>query len=283
MARTYKEIKRDMTSLFMASPTMQEVYGTSGKDVFEDTFSAVSVENILFSVVATCVYVLEVLFDRHKAETDRIVANNIVATIPWYYAQALKYQHGDALILDESTLRWGYAVTDSSKRVIKYAAVRDRDLYVEILVSGDKDGRPEVLSDEVRTAFEAYMNKIKLAGVVIKVYSRPADKIQVYAKVTYDPIVMDSDGKLLSDKTTPVKDSINAYLRGIVYGGTFNKTRLVDAIQKSEGVIDVELTQVKYSMDNGKTYQILDTNNYSAVSGAFEIDGLDNSIIYVQG
>ena len=282
MARTYKEIKRDMTSLFMASPTMQEVYGTSGKDVFEDTFSAVSVENILFSVVATCVYVLEVLFDRHKAETDRIVANNIVATIPWYHAQALKYQHGDALMLDETTLRWGYAVTDTTKRVIKYAAVRDRGTYVDILVSGENNGRPEVLSDDVRMAFETYMNKIKLAGVVLKVRSLPADKIQVYANITVDPLVMNREGKLISEpQTSPVNDAVNAYIRAIVYGGKFNKTRLVDAIQTAKGVVDVDLLRVEYSTDNGVTYNTLDTNNYTAVSGVFEVEGLENSILYV--
>ena len=40
---------------------------------------------------------------------------------------------------------------DESKQVVKYAAVRDRGTSVQILVSGDKDGKPVALSNDVLT------------------------------------------------------------------------------------------------------------------------------------
>lgn len=271
-----------MTAQFMADATVQETYGTSPYDVFEDTFSKVSVENIIFYIVASCVYVLEVLFDRHKQETIDMANKSIVATIPWYYAQALAFQYGESLVLDTERMMWQYATVNTSKQVVKYAAVKDRGTFIEMLVSGDKDGRPEVLSNDVRMAFEQYMNQIKIAGVVLKIRSREADKIQVQVNITRDRMVMNENGALLSAPLVkPVENAINDYLSGVTYGGVMNKTKLVDAIQNAQGVADVELIDVKYSTDGGKTYKSVVGNNYESFSGSFVSTGLENSIRYI--
>ena len=74
MARTIAEIKRTMTDAFMANATLREAYGLAEGDTFEGSFSAVSLENILFFIVAACCHVMEALFDRHRLDV-------VVATV----------------------------------------------------------------------------------------------------------------------------------------------------------------------------------------------------------
>jgi hypothetical protein len=60
----------------------------------------------------------------------------------------------------------------------------------------------------------------------------PADKISVSATIHVDPLVIDRTGVRIADGSYVIEEAVNAYIRKIIYGGTFNKTKLVDAIQK---------------------------------------------------
>lgn len=281
MARSINDIKKTMTDAFMADPDIREKYGLSGSDTFEGSFSPVSLESILFYIIAACCHVLEVFFDNHKRDVDEKISRAVVASVPWYHKTALQFQYGDSLVFDELTRQYVYEVTDIEKQVVRYAAVRDLGTSVRILVSGDRDGRPEQLSNDVLTSFKSYMNRVKIAGVVLSIHSLPADLITVSATVHIDPLVIGRDGKRISDGTRPVEEAIENYLKGIIYGGTFNKTRLVDAIQVVEGVFDVELLSCRYSTDGGNDYKDISGNNYTAMGGSFMVSGLTNTLAYV--
>lgn len=153
MARSIAEIKQTMTNAFMADSTIRERYGLSENDTFDDSFSVVSIENILFYIVAACSHVLEVLFDQFKADVDEKISRAVVASVPWYYKIAKEFQYGDALVFNEATQQYSYPKEDEKKRLVKYVAVRDRGSSVEILASGETGGQPTVLSDDVLTAF----------------------------------------------------------------------------------------------------------------------------------
>ena len=280
MARSIAEIKQTMTNAFMADSTVRERYGLSENDTFDDSFSVVSIENILFYIVAACSHVLEVLFDQFKADVDDKISRAVVASVPWYYKIAKEFQYGDALVFNEATQQYSYPKEDEKKRLVKYVAVRDRGSSVEILASGETGGQPTVLSDDVLTAFKQYLNRVKIAGVILSVRSLPADSISITATIRIDPLVIDRTGTRIEDGSFVVENAVNAYLRNIIYGGTFNKTKLVDAIQNVEGVLDVELHACKYSTD-GMTYNDINGNNYTAVSGSFSPVNLRNALVYV--
>ena len=280
MARSIAEIKQTMTNAVMADGTVRERYGLSENDTFDDSFSVVSIENILFYIVAACSHVLEVLFDQFKADVDDKISRAVVASVPWYYKIAKEFQYGDALIFNEATLQYGYEQVSEKKRIVKYVAVRDRGISVEILASAEAGGQPTVLSDDVLTAFKQYLNRVKIAGVILSVRSLPADNISITATIRIDPLVIDRTGTRIEDGSFVVENAVNAYLRNIIYGGTFNKTKLVDAIQNVEGVLDVELHACKYSTD-GMTYNDINGNNYTAVSGSFSPVNLRNALVYV--
>lgn len=280
MARTIQEIKSAMTTDFMANETIRDIYGLTLESSFDEVFSPVSLESILFGIFATCVWALESLMDIHKLEVEKAIATAIVASEQWYYEQALKFQRGDALIFNPSTKGFGYLQEDKSKRIVKYVAIRDAGNSIKVLVSGETDGRPSKLSTADLTLFKEYMNRIKIAGVVLSVKSLDADVVRVYATVRVDPLVLNDKGERLDDKSTPVVDAINKYLQTITYGGVFNKTKLVDAVQQVPGVRDITLERVSYSID-GLSFNDVNGNDYTARSGCFISDNLNQSIVYV--
>ena len=269
-----------MTNAFMADATVRERYGLSENDTFDDSFSAVSIENILFYIVAACSHVLEIIFDQFKADVDYKISRAVVASVPWYYKIAKEFQYGDALVFNEATQQYVYEQENEKKRLVKFVAVRDRGTSVEILASAETAGQPAVLSEDVLTAFKQYLNRVKIAGVVLSVRSLPADRISINATIHVDPLVIDRTGVRIADGSYAVEDAVNAYVRKIIYGGTFNKTKLVDAIQNVEGVQDVELQICKYSTD-GTVYKEISGNNYTAVGGSFVTVNLRNTLSYV--
>ena len=103
----------------MADATIREKYGLSVNDTFSSKFSSVSIENILFFIVAACCHVLEVLFDYHKADVEEKISMAVVASVPWYYKMALAFQYGDSLVLNERTQQYEYATIDESKQIVK--------------------------------------------------------------------------------------------------------------------------------------------------------------------
>lgn len=279
MARSVSEIKKLMTDTFMADEEVRRRYELREGDTFEERFSKVSIESILFFVVASAHYVLERLFDAYRNEVIRQIQQSVVATIPWYHSQALAYQVGDSLTLDKKSLRWTYAKTDEKKRLVRYAAVKDLGGSIQILVSKDRGGQPEALTEEELIAFKAYMNAIKIAGVTLSVRSLPADELHLSMRVQVDPLVFRSSGIRLRDGAKPVEEAIRTYLAGITYGGEFNKTKLVDAIQAVEGVVDVDLGECQASPHFG-TLRPIKGNNYTARSGCFIAPELSQSITY---
>ena len=279
MARSINEIKKTMTDAFMADADIREKYGLPADATFDESFSSVSLENILFYIVAACCHVLEVFFDTHKSEVDAKISRAVVASVPWYHKLALQFQYGDSLVFDDTTQQFVYAAQDTKKQVVKYVAVRDRGTSIQMLVAGEKDSRPEPLSDDVLTAFKNYMNRVKIAGVVLAIRSLPSDTVSISATIYVDPLSIDRNGTRISDGSKPVETAIENYLKGILYGGTFNKTRLVDAIQGVEGVTDVELFSCSYSTD-GKSFKVISGNNYTAEGGSFVVSGLANTLRY---
>lgn len=265
----------------MADPVIREKYGLRDGDTFGGSFSAVSLESILFYIIAACCHVLEVFFDSHKADVDGKISQAVVASVPWYYKMARSFQYGDALVFDEATQQYRYTAVDETRQAVKYAAVRDMGTSVQILVAGDKDGTPEPLSDSVLTSFIHYMDRVKVAGVVLGVQSLRPDSLMISARVYVDPLVIGTDGRRIRDGSRPVEDAVLGYLRGIVYGGTFNKTRLVDAIQAVEGVTDVELGECRYRADGASGYETMTGNNYRATGGSFTAEGLEKTLAYV--
>ena len=283
MARTIRQIKNAMTQQFMTDSTIIERYGFTPGASFDDTFSAVSLESIWFSIVASAIFMLESIYDAFNADVDAKIAEAVVASIPWYHKISLEFQYGDQLVFDEKTQSFVYPVVDSSKQIVKYAACRDLGGMVYVLASKDDgSGFPTALSADELSAFASYLRSRKPAGVLLQAASFAPDDVRVNVTVQYDPQILSPDGSLIADPAVfPVEAAIDAYLNGIVYGGSLNKTRLVDAIQDAAGVIDVALGSVEVKPSTAADYEEVTGNNYTSVGGSFVSNNLRSTISYV--
>lgn len=280
--RTLREIKKRITDEFMASEILRSAYRLSENDTFENKFSTVSIENIIFSIVASAIYVLEGLFNVFRKEMDKMVASSIVASIPWYHRKALEFQYGEDIEYNEDTMTYEYLVDVPESKIVKYAAVREESGYVYILISGDDAGVPIKLSNDVLTAFREYMRQIKPAGIPIEVASYNPDNIIINIGVEYNPLVLNPDGSKISEPSVfPVEDALNEYLRNIEYGGVYNSTKMVDAIQQVPGVNDVIVRFISVIAANSLSVTILKGNTWVSESGAFRLINPKGNISYV--
>lgn len=270
-----------MTDAFMSNSIIRNIYGITGNAGFDAVFSPVSIESTQFYIFAATAHVIEQMFDQFKTDVDERIDANIIPTVRWYHSSALAFQYGDPLIYDPEKYQFRYSVYDETKQRVKYVAVKDRGGSIQILVSGDEGGLPVPLTGDVLTAFKSYMNSIKIAGVILAIQSMQADDIRINAIIEVDPMVINTNGVRLSDGSKPVTTAINNYLKGIEYGGKFNKTRLVDAIQNIKGVLDIELGECKAKSSSSTEYNVIKNNNYTAVAGCFISNSLETSLTYV--
>lgn len=272
-----------MTDAFMADEDVRDMYNFKASDTFEGSFSAVSLESILFYIVAACYYILECAFDQFKVDIDKMINTMPVASTQWYRQKALEYQHGDMVYWDATTGQVKYLTVDESKRVIKYAAVRDVGTYVQMLVNtADAAGTPQIISEAVMTSFREYIDNIKIAGVLVDVQSLPADVISISAQVTVDRLVINTKGETISDAQPVVIEAVKQYLSSIEYGGIFNKNKLTAAVLAVNGVKDILISSVKYSVNQGNTYKEITGNDHMSVGGAFAAAAdISNTIKYI--
>ena len=63
--------------------------------------------------------------------------------------------------------------------------------------------------------------------------------MKIYYRVYVDPLVLDSNGALLTNNTIkPVELAIQDYCKGLNFNGVFSVTELTDLIQNAVGVIN---------------------------------------------
>lgn len=248
MARTLNEINQELKSNFMANTTMQLRYGFAPGATFEDEFSIVSFEAILFFIIATSLWSLENIFDSHKQWMIDKEATLKPWNLPTLVLNAKKFQFGDALVFIGGQYR--YLTENTSSQLIKLASANETGNTVVLKVAKlNNSNLPEQLTTEERTAFQQYIKKMKPPGVKMAVVSRPADTLKIYYKIYIDPLVMNTSGQLLANLSEkPVESTITNFIQSLDFDGVFEFTKLTDAIQKTIGVKNpiYQSAEVKY-------------------------------------
>jgi hypothetical protein len=220
-------------------------------------------------VVSVGTWIIEVLMDRFKAEVEEIAKNAVSGTEPWYKDQALKFQYGDSLVYLNN--KFQYATLNTAAQIVKRAAVKDVGGQVIIKVAKLVGGVVTPLSTAELLAFDAYMKKIKFAGTATATVSRAADLLKIAYTVYYDPLVLKSDGSLISNPSIrPVDAAINNYITNLPFNGELILTKLTDTVQLAQGVVNPILTsaQAKYGALPYNTITV----KYTADAGHMQID-----------
>lgn len=281
MARTIELIKKEMTDAFMANETLAKAYGFNEDDSFADKFSKVSIESVLMYIVASSIWVLEKLFDAHQSEVLSIISSMKPQTLRWYVNKVKAYRAGQALV--DGTDGYndeGLSDEDIERmRVVKYAAATESEATVYIKVATEKSGQKQPLNQEELAGLESYIAEVKDAGVMVSIINEVASRLKLQLDVYYNPMVLSSNGQHLANGTTPVKDSIEGYINNLPFNGEYRNQALIDALQKTEGVVIAELIFAEESYD-GVTYNPI---NAKAIpySGYYAYNDSDVQINYI--
>lgn len=263
MARTITTIQTEILDSLAAN--LPELTSTS----------KVSVYRLFAFVVATAIWSLEKLFDIFKEEQTTLADAQQVHTLQWYRQQALSFQDGYGLVWKDN--KFQYDIEDEGAKVVKYCSVTESpgQLLLKIATE-DETGNLLQLPLDVALRFETYMNQIKDAGNIIKVVNRPADQLNLWLDIYYDPLVLNSIGySLLEANTKPVEIAISDYLKNMDFDGVFISNHLIDRLQRVPGVKDpvfrqadaryglIDVTHITHYQPDSGYLQVVELNiNY---------------------
>jgi len=239
MARTIAEIQSSIIAAKNADATLSGLTSTSQTAIW-----------LLWTwVVATSQWVLEQLFDAHKVEVSGLIAQQKPHTLQWYVTVAKAYQKGITLPPDTDT----YPVvppSDPSVLIVAYAAAVELTGLVRIKAAKIHSGSLAKLGADL-PAFQAYMGRIKDAGVRLQITSDDPDTLQLALNIYYDPLILDSSGARLDGiSATPIKDAVKYFLENLPFNGLFVLNYFIAALQSVEGVRigEVVSAQAQYGL-----------------------------------
>lgn len=285
--RTQTEILNEIKAAYIADTTVRERYNITGTATFDELFSPVSIEALIFYVVSVAIYGCEYLFAQHIIEVEAREDQMRIGGIPWWIKLCQDFQFGDTLVYNENTHLYEYAVIDESAQIIKYAAVREGSSGLNILVNTDSGGLPAKIEDSSaeRDAFDAYLRKVKIAGLPLTWGSYNADQIKVQLTVVRDAMLLNSVGELIEDGSKPVDNALSAYIASLAFGtGVINKTALLNAIEAATGVIDVYFTTsgwLQVSTDAVPAFTAVSGQNLQSFGGSFILQESNLTINYI--
>ena len=267
-----------MTATFCQERAVVDTYGLNPKKTFDQQFSSVSIENILFYCFAFAVWTLEVLFDKHRDEVEKQIEQLEPHTLRWYVNKAKAFMYGYQLANDADY----YDTTNMSEtdieeaKVVKYAVASESNTVVYLKVAArDDKGQPTKLNASQLTSLTSYMNTVKDAGVAIQLVNEDADKIKINMVVYYDPTAMDSNGTD-KDGTQPVVEAVKTVITNLPFNGVFRKSDLLAAVTAVPGVEVADIESVKVKTANAAAFT--DVVGYDKpYSGYYAIDSLDVS------
>ncbi len=262
MARSVTEIKKEITDNFVANEAVQQSYSLDNTKTFEQQFSVASIESIFFYVVAMAVWVLEVLFDRHRDEVETLLSNRHAHTLNYYTEKALQFLYGFQLV--PFTCEYDTTgKTDSeiaAAKIVTYAATarykRDNGrVFLRVKAAKGTTERQPLDAAELQ-AFTRYVQDTQDAGVDLECTSNNPDRVRQTWTVYYDPQVLDADGNRLDGSAQDVvKSAIVDYMQSLPFNGLYVPTFHVDALQKVSGVRVPLIDENKVSEDNGGTWK----------------------------
>ena len=279
--RTVAQIKKVMTDAFMANSAIKAKYDPgntwTASTTFEDIFASTSVESIIFYIVAVVSWGLEYLMGRHVAEVEAMEGRMRVGGLPWWRQLCFDFQYGYNLVYNTTTRTYEYATVDDTAKVITHAHVRESGNGLVILVnSSDSNNEPIPLDPAVVTAFNAYLKKVKIAGIRTNWNTYNPDLLTISLTVKFNPLIMNSTGQLISTGEKTVETAIKNYLANLPYGsGLLNKTALIDAIQAATGVDDVYFTTafwLRVKTDYNSTLTPVLSQNLNSFGGSFRAE-----------
>lgn len=299
MARTIREIKDEITSAFISQEPIRTAYGLDSAKSFDKQFSPISVESVMFYVVASCVWLLEKLFDLHRQEVDERIEAMRPHTLRWYVSKALAYMHEKDLIMADGIVAADYYDTSGmtaeeieKKRIVKYAVATEDNTRVILKVAKKdaKTGQPTQLKPAELAGLKHYLSQIKDAGVSVRVLNEPADTMKLELLILYDPTILKAE--ILSEKgedgfyklrltradgdsdTDVIAEAVDNVISRLPFNGEYRNSDLLAALQAVEGVKVADIVSVEASPGGSESSYTLVKGYRRPYSGYYARAGL---------
>ena len=277
MARTIQEIQELIYQAKAQEPALNELNSTS----------KVAIWRLWVYIIAVAIWSLEKLFDLHRADIDKRLAELKPHTTRWYRSKALAFQYGFDLLTDSDKFNnTGHTEEQiEASKIVKYSAVVESPNEGRLIVkiAGEQGEQLQPITDAQKQAFEAYLQEIKDAGVRLSVVNYQPDVLHLQMKIVYDPLVLDSNGQSIIHATKPIETAIKDYLKRLPFNGELVLAHLIDELQQAEGVRipHLVLAQSKHIGTNGN-YGAFEAIEISKIptAGYFTIDNF-NDITYI--
>jgi hypothetical protein len=277
MARTIQEIQELIYQAKAQEPALNELNSTS----------KVAIWRLWVYIIAVAIWSLEKLFDLHRADIDKRLAELKPHTARWYRSKALAFQYGFDLLTDSDKFNnTGHTEEQiGASKIVKYSAVVESPNEGRLIVkiAGEQGEQLQPITDAQKQAFEAYLQEIKDAGVRLSVVNYQPDVLHLQMKIVYDPLVLDSNGQSIIHATKPIETAIKDYLKRLPFNGELVLAHLIDELQQAEGVRipHLVLAQSKHIGTNGN-YGAFEAIEISKIptAGYFTIDNF-NDITYI--
>ncbi|MDH1880922.1 nucleotidyltransferase [Empedobacter sp. GD03797] len=282
--RVISDIKLAITKSFIANETFAKIYGLDQSKSFEDQFSKVSFESVLFDIMSIAIYAFEVILDKHYSDVTQKLTEEKAHTARWYRSKALAFQFGFDLVVDSDEFNNTNYTTEqiSESKIVKYAAVveAENDSRLIVKIAGETDGELNRLNEQQVASFKTYMQEIRDAGVKLTVINYEADKLFLDLQINYDPLVLSANGQHLINANYPIVDAIKAYMKELPFNGELVLAHLVDKLQQVEGVLIPTIMSASTSWIDENTNSYGDAIGIAVkaipVSGYFKVESFDN-------
>lgn len=267
MARTIAEIKDNLTADFMRNADVARIYGFEVGATFSAHFSRVSVESLLFYIVACATWVLENLFDRHKSDVENRIEEIMPHRPKWYRDKVLAFMKDKTLVTDTD-----YYDTEGmndgdidAARVVRYAAATENTdaSILTIKVAGDAGGKRQPLDPDTEGQLWAYICEVKDAGVRVNLVNQTADTFNCEADIYFDAMLLPENVE------TACREAITGYIENLPFNGEYTNMALVNCLQAVDGVRIVELNGAE-TMVRGESTPTKINARYTPASGYFK-------------
>lgn len=270
MARSVATIYQSMLDEKVKYSSLNNLSNTSSTAIWKTWFYCIAV------VIAS----FEQINDVFKKELTDMATLLPVGSKTWYAQKMLDYQEGYTLVYDRELGQLKYNTIDNSTKVIIGAScVNESDTVILKVAKDDGTGSLTNLTTEQVTSVNQYINDFKFAGVVTRLVSLPGDWLKLTMSIKVDKTKINTLGQLVSDTTKyPVEDTIVNYLKSFAttqFDDEFILIKLTDALQLTDGVINVNYTLVEAMPQTGTSYlDILATEfkTYKTTAGYLIID-----------
>ena len=268
MARSTKQIYDEMVSLKDNQPELDELNSTSD----------VSLWKLFYWIPAMAISVMEQLYDLLKEEMEYVRDTTPSNTSAYWVDKLLNfYQYSTdtdkgVLKINDSFIPY-YELTDIDSQIIKFASVvqtKDSRRVNLKVTKGDADGLPIPLDTNEFASVQTFVDKIKGAGLLTNVVSLPSDEAYILANIFID------GGYIKADVESDCILALEDYFKNLSvnnFTGDISKTKIINALESVEGVLDIDSTNFKlHARANGQNvYEEVEVF-YSTLSGYCFLD-----------